>query len=65
MPVGSRLIALSGLARLKAESLSDLRKQGLIDAFHGKLAGIDRKIGEWAKRNLAMTEEIDPQDARS
>ena len=23
-----------------------------IDALHGKLAGIDRKIGEWAKRNL-------------
>ena len=38
-----------------------------IDALHGKLAGIDRKIGEWAKRNLAKvtleTEEIDPQDA--
>ncbi|MEQ1897626.1 MAG: AAA domain-containing protein [Vicinamibacterales bacterium] len=38
-----------------------------IDALHGKLAGIDRKIGEWAQRNLAKvrleTEEIDPQDA--
>jgi len=38
-----------------------------IDALHGKLAGIDRKIGEWAKRNLAKvtleTEEIDPQEA--
>lgn len=38
-----------------------------IDALHGKLAGIDRKIGEWAKRNLAKvtleTEEIDPQDS--
>lgn len=38
-----------------------------IDALHGKLAGIDRKIGEWAKRNLAKvtieTEEVDPQDA--
>jgi len=38
-----------------------------IDALHGKLAGIDRKIGEWAKRNLSKitldTEEIDPQDA--
>ena len=38
-----------------------------IDALHGKLASIDRKIGEWAKRNLAKvtleTEEIDPQDA--
>jgi len=38
-----------------------------IDALHGKLAIIDRKIGEWAQRNLAKvrleTEEIDPQDA--
>ena len=38
-----------------------------IDALHGKLAGIDRKIGDWGKRNLAKitlgTEEIDPQDA--
>ena len=38
-----------------------------IDALHAKLASIDRKIGEWAKRNLAKvtleTDEIDPQDA--
>jgi DNA-directed RNA polymerase subunit L len=38
-----------------------------IDGLHGTLSGIDRKIGEWAKRNLAKvtleTEEIDPQDA--
>lgn len=38
-----------------------------IDALHGKLAGIDRKVGDWAKRNLAKitleTDEIDPQDA--
>lgn len=38
-----------------------------IDALHGRLAGIDRKIGDWAKRNLAKVmldfEEIDPQDA--
>ena len=38
-----------------------------IDALHGKLASTDRKIGEWARRNLAKvtleTEEIDPQDA--
>ncbi|HET8580453.1 MAG TPA: AAA domain-containing protein, partial [Nitrospiraceae bacterium] len=38
-----------------------------IDALHGKLAGIDRKIGEWAKRNLEKialeTEEFEPQDA--
>jgi very-short-patch-repair endonuclease/phosphopantetheinyl transferase (holo-ACP synthase) len=38
-----------------------------IDALHGKLASIDRKIGEWARTNLVKvkleTEEIDPQDA--
>ena len=38
-----------------------------IDALHGKLAGIDRKLGEWAKQNLAKialeTEKIEPQDA--
>jgi very-short-patch-repair endonuclease/Cdc6-like AAA superfamily ATPase len=38
-----------------------------IDVLHGKLAGIDRKIGDWAKRNLSKVtidiEEIDPQDA--
>ena len=38
-----------------------------IDALHGKLASIDRNLGDWAKRNLAKvtleTEEIDPQDA--
>lgn len=38
-----------------------------IDALHAKLASVDRKISEWAKRNLAKitldTEEIDPQDA--
>ena len=38
-----------------------------IDALHGRLASIDRKIGEWAQMNLAKitleTEEIDPQDA--
>lgn len=38
-----------------------------IDALHGKLAGIDRKISEWAKRNLVKialeTEDIAPQDA--
>jgi very-short-patch-repair endonuclease/phosphopantetheinyl transferase (holo-ACP synthase) len=38
-----------------------------IDALHGKLASIDRKVGEWAKRNLAKitleTEEVDAQDA--
>ncbi len=38
-----------------------------IDVLHGKLAVIDRKIGEWAKRNLdpivLETERIAPQDA--
>jgi very-short-patch-repair endonuclease len=38
-----------------------------IEVLHGKLFGIDRKIGEWAKQNLDKisleTEEIDPQDA--
>jgi very-short-patch-repair endonuclease/Cdc6-like AAA superfamily ATPase len=38
-----------------------------IDALHGKLAAIDRRMGEWAKRNLAKitleSEEIAPQDA--
>jgi Cdc6-like AAA superfamily ATPase len=43
------------------------RLSEFIDGLHGKLASIDRKISEWAKRNLAKvtleTEEIDPQDA--
>ncbi|MEY2394094.1 MAG: hypothetical protein QOF94_439, partial [Acidobacteriaceae bacterium] len=38
-----------------------------IDALHGRLAGIDSKIGEWARQNLTKisleSEEIDPQDA--
>ena len=38
-----------------------------IDALHGKLASIDRKIGDWGKRNLDKVtldiEEIEPQDA--
>lgn len=38
-----------------------------IDALHGGLAAIDRKIGEWARLNLTRisleSEEIDPQDA--
>ena len=37
------------------------------NTIHGKLAGIDRKTGDWAKQNLAKVtldiEEIDPQDA--
>jgi very-short-patch-repair endonuclease len=48
-----------------ARAISHLEES--IDALHGKLAGIDRKIGDWAKRNLAKVsldiEEIDPQDA--
>lgn len=38
-----------------------------IDALHGKLATLDRKIAEWAKRNLTKitleNEEVDPQNA--
>lgn len=38
-----------------------------IDTLHGKLASIDHKVGEWAKKNLVKValgiEEIDPQDA--
>lgn len=38
-----------------------------IDALHGRLALIDRRIGEWADRNLAEitlgAEKIHPQDA--
>ncbi len=34
-----------------ARAISHLEES--IDALHGKLAGIDRKIGDWAKRNLA------------
>ncbi|MCH7580278.1 MAG: AAA family ATPase, partial [Chloroflexi bacterium] len=41
--------------------------QESIDALHGKLARTDRRIADWAKRNLTKialeTEEIDPQDA--
>jgi len=48
-----------------AKAISHLEES--IDALHGKLASIDRKIGDWAKHNLAKimleTEEIDPQDA--
>jgi very-short-patch-repair endonuclease/phosphopantetheinyl transferase (holo-ACP synthase) len=38
-----------------------------IDALHGKLASIDRNIGDWSKQNLVKftleAEEIVPQDA--
>jgi len=48
-----------------ARSINRLEES--LDILHGKLAGIDRQIGEWAKLNLAKvtleTEEIDPQDA--
>lgn len=48
-----------------AKAISHLEDS--IDAMHSKLAAIDFKIGEWAKKNLAKvsmeTEEIDPQDA--
>ena len=52
-------------APARRETISHLEES--IDTLHGKLASIDRKIGEWARRNLAKvtleTEEIDPQDA--
>jgi len=48
-----------------ARAISHLEES--IDVLHGKLAGIDHKIGDWARRNLAKvtleSEEIDPQDA--
>ena len=48
-----------------ARAISHLEES--IDALHGKLASVDRKVGEWAKQNLVKltleTEEIDPQDA--
>lgn len=48
-----------------ARDISHLEES--IDALHGKLASIDRKIGDWATRNLTKVsldnEEIDPQDA--
>lgn len=38
-----------------------------IDSCHGRLTSIDRKVGEWAQKNLAKlvlgTEEIEPQEA--
>lgn len=38
-----------------------------IDALHGKLASIDRKVGNWAKQNLVKitlnNEQIHPQEA--
>jgi very-short-patch-repair endonuclease len=38
-----------------------------IDALHGKLAGIDHRVADWAKRNLTKVtlenEDIDPLDA--
>jgi very-short-patch-repair endonuclease/KaiC/GvpD/RAD55 family RecA-like ATPase len=51
--------------RSTARAISQLAES--IDALHGKLASIDYRIGEWARRNLAKvnleTEEIDPQEA--
>jgi REase_MTES_1575/AAA domain len=48
-----------------ARAISHLEES--IDALHGKLTGIDRKIGDWAKRNLTKValdiEGINPQDA--
>ncbi len=48
-----------------AKTISHLEEA--IDSLHSKLAIIDRRIGEWAKKNLAKieleTETIEPQDA--
>jgi len=56
---------VQGLDRSSTERVINYIEES-IDVLHGKLASIDRKIGEWAKRNLAKvmleTEEIDPQD---
>jgi len=57
---------VQGLDRSSTERTIRDRSES-IDALHGRLASIDRKISECAKRNLAKvtleTEEIDPQDA--
>lgn len=41
--------------------------EGMIDAYHGKLAYIDSQIGEWALKNLSRIkledETLEPQDA--
>jgi very-short-patch-repair endonuclease len=43
------------------------RLEETIDALHGRLSLIDRKVGDWAKKNLAKIEldgeSVDPQDA--
>jgi very-short-patch-repair endonuclease len=57
---------VQGLDRAStAKAINHLEES--IDALHGKLASTDRKIGEWARQNLAKvtleTEEVDPQDA--
>lgn len=57
---------VQGLDRSRtARAINHLEES--IDALHGKLANIDRKVGAWAKLNLAKivleTEEVDAQDA--
>jgi hypothetical protein len=52
----------------RARTAKDIRHlEESIDNLHCKLSGIDRKIGDWAKRNLTNIplegEEIDPQVA--
>ncbi len=41
--------------------------QGMIDSLHSRMAYLDRKIGDWARRNLTKIsldeESLDPQDA--
>jgi phosphopantetheinyl transferase (holo-ACP synthase)/DNA-directed RNA polymerase subunit L len=57
---------IQGLDRIStAKEISHLEET--IDVLHCKLAGIDHKIRDWAKRNLDKIilndEEIDPQEA--
>lgn len=61
--IASEVQALDRTATVRA--INQLEET--VDALHGKLAGIDRKVSEWAKKNLQRIqldgEEIDPQDA--
>ena len=51
--------------RSTATAITQLEES--IDGLHGKLASIDRKIGDWAKVNLARitvdAEELVPEEA--
>jgi hypothetical protein len=51
--------------RATASTIKD--REETIDALHGRLVSIDRKVGDWAKRNLAKivlgVDQIEPEDA--